>query len=134
MVCLFLYIFGIFSRTFLNVSFFWIDSFIQYAFVLCALFGAATALKTDEHIKIDLLKFWIEKKQNKIIVAFVSSLLFLAILVIYVLHLKNEWTLGESSNFWVSKWVLDVPFIYLFSGAFFFSFLKVWRFVRGEKS
>lgn len=68
----------IFSRYFLNISFFWSEEIVRYIFIWIVYLGTSCALKEGSQISVDIFEKWLIRKNNAP---------FLGIVFIYIRYL-----------------------------------------------
>ena len=107
-----LYCLQLISRFFFQTSFFFIDSFIKYAFIVSAFYGVVLSVSNNEHIKIDLFKKIQTLPQFKLIFNGVCFLLSLCLLILYFQYtffLNKQFV---SHDFWI--YFKNIPMVFLF--------------------
>ena len=110
-----LYFFQLLNRFLFQTSFFWIDSFIQYSFIVSAFYGVVLAIAKNEHIKIDLFKKLQTLSHFKVIfngICFLLSLCLLALYFQYSFFIDNP--LNQSTYTRVLTYGKNMPMIFLF--------------------
>jgi TRAP-type C4-dicarboxylate transport system permease small subunit len=128
-----LYLFQIVLR-FSHHAIFWIDPLVQYLFILASLLGAAYAVKFYENIKIELFRKIAEAKYVRKSVDLVAALLSVFLIYIFYERLLEEYHNPETSDFGVQKWVLEIPYLYLFLASSFYYVLNVFRDPKTESA
>ncbi len=110
---------------FTHHAIFWIDPLVQYLFVLASLLGASYAVKFYENIKIELFSKLSENKIVRFLINLVAALLSLVFIYIFTLRLLEEYHNPEKTDFGVSKWLLELPYLFLFLSSSFYYFLNL---------
>lgn len=78
---LFIILYGVFMRYFLNLPQSWVDDTSRYLVIWGIFIGVSIALRNDEHIKIDILYEFLNEKLKRLI-NFVSNLIGLSLFVL----------------------------------------------------
>ena len=110
-----LYFFQLLCRFFFQSSFFWIDSFIQYSFILSAFYGVVLATTKNEHLKIDLFKKLQKHLHFKIVfngICFLLSLCLLTLYFQYTFFTNNKFHQSLSDTF--GAYSKNIPMVFLF--------------------
>ena len=114
-----LYLFQVILRIFFRSSVLWIDPLIQYLFVMAALFGAAFAVKSNENIKIELFRKWAAHPWVRRVVNLTAFAVSALILFTFIQRFGIEFEKNEVSDFLVPRWILEIPYLFLFSMTLF---------------
>lgn len=122
-----LYLFQVILRIFFRSSVLWIDPLIQYLFVMAALFGAAFAVKSNENIKIELFRKWAANPWVRRVVNVTAFAVSGLILFTFIQRFGIEFEKKEISDFLVPRWVLEIPYLFLFSMTLFYYAVNVFR-------
>lgn len=99
----------------------WSDEISVYAVVWCSFFGISTLIKTDEHVRVDLLVRRFSEKRQNILHFFHTLLGFIFVLVVawggFLMVKKAHSTLITSESH--LKFPMYLPFLIMPSEGFF---------------
>lgn len=119
----------------------WSDEISVYAVVWCSFFGISTLIKTDEHVRVDLLVGRFSEKRQNILHFFHTLLGFIFVLVVagggYLMVKKAHSTLITSESH--LKFPMYLPFLIMPLGGILLSLrmferlIMLGRRLRGEK-
>ena len=115
-----LYSFQIISRSFFSSSHLWISPLINYLFIVSAFYGSALAIRTNENIKIDVIKIAKTNSWIRLIINIFALGVTFTMVILFHQHLISEKLIQNSSDFYVPIWYLDIPMLLLFISSVFY--------------
>ena len=114
------YLTSIVLRIFFKTSIPWIDHLTGYLFAVSPILGAAIAVRTDENIKIELLKKFSEKPLFSLITKTFSLVVSLFFIHFFYQHFSIEFKNDTIAFSFFRQWMLDIPYILFFVCSSFF--------------
>ena len=108
------YGYELFLRFFFEKSLYWLSSWVPYFFVIASLYGASYAVRSNENIKVEILKKLSTHAGIKKAVNLLA--LLVSLLILWVFYQNFSFSLEKET--WI--FVKDLPYIHLFLATIIF--------------